>query len=212
MKTRIILLAGVTAMLLSGPEAMAQVKYGIHTGIDFSAQSELGELWNNSEICPGFMIGGFVEYKLGEKLSYQVEINYQNKGGKYFAYSEGDKLELEREFNYLTIPLIIKGTLGSQLGLNEKWTISGFAGPYFSYLTSATSSLSSGDITTVTDIESSVDKGDIGALFGGGVLYKLESGNSLIADLRYEMGLRSVDPGDSKLRNKVISLSVGYRF
>jgi hypothetical protein len=211
MKTRIIFLAGFAAMLLMTQELQAQLKLGVHAGINMETQSELGELWNNCEIYPGFLIGGVLEIGTGKHISFQTELNYQKKGQKVSTSIEGSDEVTKREFNYLTVPLLIKENIHNA-GLGEKWDLTFFAGPYGGYLVSAKSKTKAGNETNDEDIDDQTEKSDFGAILGGGVKYRLANGRSVSAELRYEMGLAKIDKQDPDLRNKGIGLTIGYSF
>jgi len=211
MKTKIILIAGFAAMLLIPRELQAQLKLGVHAGMNLETQAELGTLWNNCEIYPGFLLGGFLEIGAGKHISLQTELNYQKKGEKVNSSIEGAEATTKREFNYLSVPVLIRENIHNA-GLGEKWDLTFFAGPYAGYLVSAKSKMSVGDETSNQDIEDQVEKSDFGAIFGGGVKYKLLNGNAISAELRYEMGLAKVDKQDPDIRNKGIGLTIGYSF
>lgn len=198
-------------MLFTCQTMEAQLKYGVHAGANLEAQAELGQLWNNVDLYQGFLIGGFLEYNTGNKLSLQAELNYQKKGGKFNSALESTESVVRREFNYISIPVLVKGNL-HDMGLGEKWDLSLFAGPYLGYLTSAYSNVKAGSITSPVDIDNQAEKTDWGVIFGGGVSYKLNNGGAILAELRYEMGLKKVDKQDPDLRNKGMGLTIGYRF
>lgn len=211
MKTKIILLAGFAALLLMTQELQAQLKFGAHAGINLETQAELGELWNNCEIYPGVLIGGVLEFGTGKHISFQTELNYQKKGEKVSTSIEGSDAVTRREFNYLTIPLLIRENI-HDAGLGDKWDLTFFAGPYAGYLVSAKSKTKLGDKTNDEDLDNQTEKADFGALLGGGVKYRLANGRSISAELRYEMGLAKIDKQDADLRNKGIGLTIGYSF
>lgn len=211
MKTKIYFIASAIAVLFTCQNLDAQIKYGLHAGLNLETQSELGTLWNNVDLYQGYTIGGFFEYEAAKKLSIQPEINYQKKGEKIESSSEGSKSTLRRELNYVSVPVLIKGNFyPSEAG--ENWTLSLFTGPYIGYLTSSHSNLKEGGTTTHLNINDQTEKTDWGFVFGGGVAYKLGNGGAIVADLRYEMGLGKVDKEDSDLRNKSFGLVLGYRF
>jgi hypothetical protein len=211
MKTRIILFAGFAAMLVLTQELQAQLKLGVHAGVNMETQAELGELWNNCEIYPGFLVGGFLEFGAGKHISLQTELNYQSKGQKTSSSFEGENAVTKREFNYLSVPVLIKENI-HDAGLGDKWDLIFFAGPYGAYLVSANSKMTVGNETNNEDIESQAEQSDFGVLFGGGVKYKLNNGGAISAELRYEMGLSKVDKQDTDIRNKGFGLTVGYSF
>jgi hypothetical protein len=213
MKTKNLMIAGVvtTLMLFTCQTTQAQLKYGIHAGMNLETQAQLGELWNNVDLYQGFLVGGFLEYGFGNKLSLQTELNYQKKGQKVESTTSGVESISRREFNYLSVPLLVKGTFHDD-GLSEKIDLTCFAGPYAGYLTSANSRLKVGETTTPVKIDNLAEKFDMGAIFGGGIVYKLTNGGAIVAELRYEMGLIKIDKQNTDLRNKGMGLTIGYRF
>jgi hypothetical protein len=211
MKTKFILFAGFAFIILNPQKMQAQLKSGVHAGISLETQAALGQLWNNSETYPGFLLGGLLEFRSGKNVSFQAELNYQRKGEKVSSSFEGADATTKREFNYLSVPLLIKENI-HDAGLGEKWDLVFFAGPYAGYLVSANSKITVGNETNSEDIENQVEKSDFGAIFGGGVKYKLENGRAICAELRYEMGLARIDKQDPDIRNKGIGLTLGYNF
>jgi hypothetical protein len=211
MKTKIIILASITAVMFSTMPLQAQLKYGLHVSANLETQAELGQLWNNVDLYQGYLAGGFMEYKLGNKLSLQTEVNYQRKGAKYTSDILGSVSTIKREFNYITVPLLVKGTVhDNQLG--DNWDLTLFTGPYLGFLTSAHSNIKTGNNSTSVDMENIAEKTDWGMVIGGGVIYKLGNGGALVAELRYQMGLNKIDKEDTDLRNKGMGITLGYRF
>lgn len=211
MKTKIFFIAGLTALLLTCQTVQAQVKYGLHAAANLETQADLGQLWNNCDLYQGFLVGGFLEYKTRFNLSFQTELNYQKKGAKFTSDLQGSESIVRREFNYVTVPLLVKGNV-HDAGLGEKWDLSFFTGPYMGFLTSANSNRKTGSITTSVDINNQAEKTDRGVIIGGGISYKLTGGASVIAELRYQMGLSKVDKQNPDLRNKGMGITIGYRF
>lgn len=211
MKTRLFVFAGITAMLFTCQNMQAQIGYGVHAAGNLNTQAELGQLWNNCEIYQGFTIGGFLEYGVGKNLSLQTEINYQKKGEKINMTVEGIKSVTRREFNYISVPLLLRFSYPGAVS-DDKIDISFFGGPYAGFLTSAYSKIKAGDISTPVDIDKQAEKADAGAILGGGIKYRLENGGAVLVELRYEMGLTKIDKQDSDLRNKGIGLTIGYMF
>ena len=211
MKTRFVLIALVAVLLTVTQELNAQFKFGIHAGINLETQAELGELWNNAEIYPGYLLGGFAEYKAGKSISLQTEINYQTKGEKVSTASDGENSVTKREFKYITVPLLVKETI-HDAGLGDKWDIDFFTGPYAGYLLSAESKVTGGSTSNNENIDDQVETSDFGILFGGGVKYHLAGGRIINAELRYQMGLAKIDKQDPDLRNKGMGLTIGFSF
>lgn len=211
MKTKMILIAGIAAIIVFPQELRAQIKFGVHGGINFETQAELGQLWNNCEVYPGYMLGGLLEYKTGRNISVQAELNYQTKGEKTSDVFNGENSISKRKLNYISVPVLIKENI-HDAGLGERWDLVFFAGPYGGYLVSANSEIREGNTTHKKNIEDQTEKTDFGALLGGGVTYHLSNGKTVNAELRYEMGLSKIDKQDPDLRNKGLGLTIGYSF
>jgi opacity protein-like surface antigen len=211
MKTRIVLVVAIAASIINCNSVMGQVKFGLKAGLNMETQSELGQLWDNDEVNTGFLVGGTAEYALTNKVSIQTEINFQKKGEKTQQEAGGIHSDISRELNYINVPLLIKGNWNTELGLPEKWNLFGYAGPYYGYLVSANEKIKTNGSTDNTNITDDSVKNDWGAVFGGGVSYKLAKG-SVFADLRYDMGLYKIDNDNSDLRNKSLSLCIGFNF
>ena len=211
MKTKLFFIAVATLVLLNCQTSQAQLKFGAHAALNIETQTEAGELWNNANFYQGYLIGGFMDYRMGKTLSLQTELNYQKKGRKYDNNSEGSETVVRNEFNYITIPLLAKANIHDN-SLGDKWDLSFFSGPYIGFLTSAYSNSETGNDKTTVNIEDQAENTDFGLIFGGGVSYKLRSGDAIIAELRYQMGLNQVDKQDPDLRNKGMGITIGYRF
>ncbi|MFN8239741.1 MAG: porin family protein [Bacteroidales bacterium] len=212
MKTKLISFSMIAFLLLPLADLQAQFRYGVHAGINFSTQSELGELWSNAVVFPGFSAGAIAEYRLARHVSLQGELNYQQKGSRFDSKINGTDVKDSKYFGYLSVPVMIKGTLPATDGEDRKWNLTGFAGTYASYLTSARSKLTVSEVTTSTSINDQVEKGDWGIIFGGGVNWNLRDGHALVTDIRYEMGLGKIDKQNNDIRNKVIGINIGYIF
>jgi hypothetical protein len=174
MKTKIFFIAALTATLLTCQTMQAQLKYGLHAAGNLETQAALGQLWNNVDLYQGFLVGGFLEYNAGNKLSFQTELNYQKKGAKITSTSNEIESVERKEFNYVSVPLLIKANIHDP-GLSHKCDLSFFTGPYIGFLTSANSNIKTGKITTSFDMDNLAEKTDWGIVFGGGVSYKLEN-------------------------------------
>jgi len=208
MKTKGLILSGVLILIVS--IASAQLKFGLKEGINFSTQSELGMLWDNNDIKTGFTIGAVVDYRFHPIISIQTEINYKSEGLAYERTESNSKKEFKRNYDYYSIPLLVKGRFSEQLGLNEKWSVSFYGGPYYSYLRSAEAEVKENGISTVSDFEDNSNKSDWGFIFGLETSRNFTVGE-LFFDLRYEMGLNDVTENEN-IKNKVIGIGIGYRF
>lgn len=208
MKTKKIATA-IIALLVSY-SLNAQLNYGVHAGLNLVTQAEYGKLWNNCDLYQGFLLGGFVEYKPFNILSFQAELNYQKKGRKVISETEDINSVLRRELDYITVPLLLRATIkDDQLG--DKYNLTFFGGPYMGYLLSSSSRISIGSETRSVEMNQ-MENLDYGAVFGTGLIYKLNNGKAIVGELRCEMGMASTGKADPDLRNKGIGITAGYRF
>lgn len=198
-------------VILTTGSLHAQVRYGLHAGINLVTQAENGTLWNNCDVYHGYIIGGILEYKTKSIFSVQTELNYQKKGSKTETYSENHNITLKNEFNYLTLPLIGRVTINDP-GLDKEFNLSFLAGPYMSFLTSTHSRMNNGSADQPVNISNNTRDFDAGAVFGGGVIYNLSGNKALTAEIRYEMGMKSIVRDKPDLRNKGLGFTLGYRF
>ena len=209
MKTKGLILSGI--LLLITITVNAQVKFGIKESINLSTQSKLGMLWDNNDIKTGFTLGVTFDYRFHSTLSVQTELNYKTEGLAYEANETSGKMNINRNYDYYNIPLLLKGRFNNQLGLGESWLISFYGGPYYSYLRSAESEIKENGITTITDYTKESNNSDLGLILGGEVAKVFNKGE-LFFDIRYEMGLSDVTENGNDLKNKVIGIGIGYRF
>jgi len=208
MKTKGLIFLG--ALLIISTITNAQIKFGIKEGINFSTQSELGMLWDNNDVKTGYTLGATIDYRFHDVISLQTEINYKTTGLAYEMKESSSKKEINTQYDYYNLPLLIKGRFNEQLGLNESWLVSFYGGPYYSYLRAAKSEVKENGITTVTDYNDLSNTSDWGLIIGGEVAKVFNKGE-LFFDLRYEMGLNDVLESNN-IKNKVIGIGLGYRF
>jgi len=188
----------------------AQIKFGIKEGINLSTQSELGMLWDNNDVKTGFTLGATFDYRFHSVISLQTELNYKTEGLAYESGESSSKKNINRNYDYYNVPLLLKGRFNEQLGLGESWMVSFYGGPYYSYLRSSESEIEENGITTVSDYDDISNNSDWGLILGGEVA-KIFNKGELFFDLRYEMGLTDVTENDD-IKNKVIGIGIGYRF
>lgn len=131
-----------------------------------------------------FHFGAVAEISLLENLSLQPELLYSSQGTKVDVAGVKDI-----NYNYITVPVLAKFYLTSK-------KLSLEAGPQFSFLINE-------------DVEETFEgeKFDFAATAGLG--YNIT--DNFFAQARYVMGLTEASK-DGEVTNRVIQLSVGYRF
>jgi hypothetical protein len=86
-----------------------------------------------------------------------------------------------------------------------------FLGPYFGFTITDPRGELEVDGTTMEDDLEGVKDTDVGVVFGGGLDFVLGQGK-IVFDVRYDLGLTSLDEEGADVKNNVISFLLGYSF
>ncbi len=223
-----ILLA--TAFALTVSFANAQLKYGLKAGVNFANVTVNGSDYSLSpSSVTSFHLTGFVDIGLNENFSFQPGISFQGKGFKSKEEEDGFYVKEKADYSYVEIPLNAVYSLPA----GSQGSVFFGAGPYVSFglfgKYKIDDNLSSEDRKIVEEflgqelkdrdvkfgnkVGDDLSPIDFGLNFMLG--YRLNSG--LLLNAGYGLGLANVMPkdqreGDSKLKNKLFSISVGYSF
>jgi len=210
MKLSIKLFAGIMVFLSITLTSNAQIKFGLKEGLNFGTQSELGLLWKADEIKLGHTLGILAEYKLNNYFFVQTEFNYQENGGIYKLEGTGDSKSIIAEYNYYNIPAMLKFALNDEALQKSNLALSLYSGAYYSYLKSAQIEYEKDN--TMNDFYNESKNSDLGAIFGLELAYNFKTESELFIDFRYTMGLSKVNSVENDLRNKLVGISIGYKF
>jgi hypothetical protein len=169
---------------------------------------------------PGFHVGPTVEFPLSDLVSFETGLLLSTKGYKYEESADmmGASVNYEQSLNllYLDIPLTAKAKFDMG-GV----ALYGAAGPYVGIgLTGKSKFEMSGggeSESEDTDVEWGSDENeddlkrlDFGLTVGAGVEV-----NSFLIGVNYGLGLANISPAtenDFKINNRVLALSLGYKF
>ena len=184
----------------------AQIKIGAKAGLNIATLA--GDLEDTKSLI-GFHIGAVAEFEITEQFAFQPELVYSIQGtkqendlglgGTIFSGLDDDRITL----TYINIPLMLKYYVADSFSLQF--------GPQVGFLMSAEyQGTNSGGSSYNSDIKDMIKGVDFGLNIGAG--YKTEFG--LFADVRYNLGLADINDidGGDKMKNAVISVSVGYYF
>jgi hypothetical protein len=181
---KILLLAVVTVLGFTNANAQKN-KLGVKGGLNFATVS--GDNTKGIDGVTSFNFGVLSEIPVSDKFSFQPELMYSGQG-----YSFNDNTIA---LGYMNIPLMGKYYVVKGLSVE--------AGPQIGFLFSAKNEK--------TDVKDSFKTFDFGVNFSLG--YKLNNGLNFGA--RYNVGLtdiNKVDNSNSKNKNAVLQLSIGYFF
>jgi hypothetical protein len=208
----------IITVLFLAISSNAQVKFGLQGGLNLSNVTEKDKDVTYSKDYkskPGFNLGVTAEFSKSEKLSFESGLFFSTKGHKV----EDTGIKITVNFNYLEVPVnvIYKIDLGSSKVFLK-------AGPYFGYAVSGKVKANekifddaNGNPTDEITIKFGNDKDndnlkaiDYGLNFGAGVEF-----NQMTLGFQYGLGLANLalDTSNSyKMSNKVMAVSIGYRF
>ena len=166
----------------------AQVKFGAKAGLNISSLN--GDVEGVKSLV-GFHVGGFAQVPLAAKFTFQPEVVYSAQGAKEDG---GDgKINL----GYINVPLMFKYAIA------EKFNVE--AGPQIGLLVSAKEKYN-GNSDDIKDQLNSVD-------FSIGLGASYDFTQNLSADVRYNAGVSNIaKESDSKIRNGVFQIGLGYKF
>lgn len=202
--------------------AFAQ-NFGLKGGLNLSnilAKDDNTTYSDDFKMNPGFHIGATAEFPFSDMFSFETGLLLSTKGYKISEEETfmGKKIEMKIKTNlfYLDIPLTAKASF--DLGDAK---VFGLFGPYIGMgLTGQSKTVTTIDGKTEKekeDVEWGSEKGksdlkrlDFGLTIGAGVEIDLFQ-----IGLGYNLGLANISPyndGGMKINNRVIGLSVGYKF
>ena len=175
--------------------ATAQLNFGIKGGANITKVD--GKAFRD-EFRYGYHLGGFVEIGLGDKLSIQPEVlfnQFQTRADSSFKNVYQNALSFSNyqdvKLNYLSIPILLNYKLGNILSLQ--------AGPQFGILTSQ-------DKTLLQEGKEAFKTGDFSML--GGAQINI---SKIRLTGRYAIGLNNISEisDQDKWKNQGWQLSIG---
>jgi hypothetical protein len=208
------ILLSLVLVVFGSAGAFAQFSIGVKGGFNFA---NVGGDAEDTDMRTSIHLGGYLNYKLSDQLSFQPELLYSSVGYKMsesnteviFGDEYTEKGKLTAKYNYLSIPLMLQykiGPVNLQAGPQVSLFMGGkYKGEYTLTVNGAVEESESGE-EDVDDVKGL----DLGLNFGLGTEF-----GKLNASLRYSMGLSNTYDGegsdDYKETNNVIQLSIGYR-
>ncbi len=188
------------AVVLAGSGVMAQENhFGIKAGANIAHVTfSFGALSASSNDLTSIHVGVYGVRMTSEKFGFQYEFLYSMQGGGDSGGSGDFKL------NYLTIPVLMRYTFTPGVNIH--------AGPQVGFLMSAT--------VSGMDAKSAMSDVDLGLCFGLGA----ERPSGVSFSFRYVLGLTNtfnsstsaafsqLGFSNTTMTNRVIQLSIGYRF
>ncbi len=173
----------IILILLNTVNSEAQMlKFGVKAGANFNSLD--GDDAKGFDTYTSFHFGALLEVIVFENFAIQPELLYSSQGAKV---SEENVKDIN--FSYVTVPVLAKFYL-----ITDKLSLE--AGPQFSFLVNE----------NVSDQFESKSF-DFAAVGGLGFNFT----ENIFAQARYVAGLTDTTK-DAEIKNRVIQISVGYRF
>jgi opacity protein-like surface antigen len=202
----------VIAILLFGIANAQEAKFGVKAGLNLSTLS--GDSYPESQILPGFVLGGFAAVKVTDKFVFQPELLFSFQGTAYRSYYNGNYNDYYQQenlnLNYLLIPIMGKYYVAKKFSLEF--------GPQFGFLLTARTNYFNSN--TVGDGNYNTDSVDIkdqfkSFAFGLNVGAGYDFTDKWGINLRYNFGLNNVAQNKNSnytANNQVLSVTGSYKF
>ena len=189
--------ASLVLTLACASPAAAQITYGVKAGVNFANVSFDGDDVPSSSRV-GLLAGALATVPLTGWLSVQPEAIYTVKGASI------DIFDIESDYivDYLEVPVLATVPVRSNVYVA--------AGPSIAFRIRARSRTSFGGSSEEVDIADDVQSLDVGVVAAAGFHM-----GRWVFDGRYTHGLSDTDADTSdnvKIRNRVFSVSAGFRF
>lgn len=178
-----------------------KIKFGAKAGMNLA--SWIGDdIEDGTNMRASIHFGILTEFKLNDKFSIQPEVLYSGQGATMKGlYTLTQSYKAAFRFDYINVPVMAKYYIVD--GFNVE------AGPQVGFLLSSKQMVKTGDVKEVSEFDDKVKNIDFAANLGIG--YDLPMG--LFFNARYSFGLTKVNDTDEvNIKNRVLSLSVGYKF
>ena len=178
-----IVLAVLLILGISTSQAQL-LKFGVKGGLNFANYTGGDVDGFDFKSITSYHAGVVAEIKIFENFALQPELLYSSQGAKVNSEAVDDI-----NFNYVTVPVLAKFYL-----ISDRLSVE--AGPQFSFLI---------DDNVGDQFES--ESFDFAAVGGIG----LNITDNIFAQARYVVGLTEASK-DAEVKNRVIQVSLGYRF
>lgn len=180
----------------------AQVKIGIQAGSSLNNQrinASTGSMYAGDRF-KGYQAGVVADINLGKNFYLQPQLLFARKGAAHF--SSVDRHETQVRFSYIELPVNIM--YKADVGLGKVFFGTGAT---FSYAVGGKEQYGSNTTKLFSGPVKNWKREDISINTTAG----LELNNGLFISARWQRGLLDIyKPGDASVKNKSLSLSVGY--
>jgi hypothetical protein len=189
--------------------SLAQIQIGPKVGLNIAniGGADADELVGESlDSKTGFGVGIFFMYQFSNMFAIQPEAYYSMKGATY----KEDGGELTITLDYFEVPLLLKLIIPVE-GSNIRPSV--FAGPAIGFNTTSKIKVEFDGESEEVDMKDDTKPTDFSLVFGGGLGFMVGK-NELGFDIRYILGLSSIDDSSDEidLKNTAFSFNVYFGF
>lgn len=202
-----------------GQNSLAQdkISFGVNGGATYSSFRGNPSI-EDFNAGVDFLAGFSFEYKLKERLSLVVNLNYDRKSASKkfideFVLSPDDPVLIHNvkfmiKYQFISLPILVRYKFGNK----NDFYING--GPFISYLLK--SELSNDYDNTSSDETENLKKIDFGLVFGFGKTFKFKNNTELSVEIRENLGLNSINAkrviDDGSIKTNSLNLICNYSF
>jgi hypothetical protein len=198
---KIPMLLGLVLLVSFSAKADTMPKgLGVHAGLNFADVSVSSTTSTNSTL--GYVFGANYSTDFAPDLSFMPGAQIAQRG---FGFDIPGPIEVDLKITYLEFPMLFQARFSGA-------AVTPFfvGGPVVGLKLSTGCSVNGGDCTVYDD--SGVKTFHMGLELGGGVIFPLENGSGITAQLRYHLGLTRVADGLADPRHRGLLLDLGYLF
>ncbi len=181
--------------------AQAQTQVGFTAGIGGTTQSCIGDIYNNDDILTGFNAGIILRKPVSETFALKTNLLYALKGRSFDVEENNKIINSKDKLNYLTLP--VEAEYSIPVSKNRLFVA---VGPYAGVLLDAKREMKN----TSVDLNDEIKNFDFGFAFELGFSKKCLSNNELQLSVRYDAGLTKIADYDEDLRNKALTINIGF--
>jgi opacity protein-like surface antigen len=208
---RKVILAAVTIAFstsIQAQDASPKTTFGVKANLNLSSANIKRSYDTDVSSLVGFNVGGFANFKLDEKWSFQPELLYSKQGFKEYLDDSGYIYDEKVKLDYINVPLNFQHKITSNFYLE--------AGVQLDFLLSAKGEGEYYD--PMFDLSTSFQDLDIKDNFKS-ISYGINIGTGyfitkqLSVNARYHFGLANIaDFEGTKARNRNFQVGLGYTF
>ena len=200
---KIIILVAMLSLCLG--LLFAQPVFGLRAGLNIASLTGEDDMDNYGSKL-GFHAGAMMQYPVGGNVILQPELLYTMKGGTFELEFVG-KNEITGTANYIEMPLLVKYNVEM-----PSIKIQPYIGASIGYLLVAEienkNTLLGVTTTSTKNVIDDMEALEAGLNFGADVIVM----QNMMVGLRYNMGLTEIVKKDTKFKNNVIMVNLGFLF